>query len=90
MLDCRYYDLCYLTDDSCNGEPECPKREHCQFYSPMPEVKTLLELVRMFERDAFIGVQFPLNESTANETLYTRKNVMSHIRCIREALGEVG
>lgn len=49
----------------------------------------LLELVRMFERDAFIWVQFPLDESTANETLYTRNNVMSHIRRIREALGEV-
>lgn len=44
MLDCRYYDLCCFTDDSCNGEQECPKREHCQFYKPMPDVKTLLEL----------------------------------------------
>ena len=41
MLDCRYYDLCCFTDDSCNGEPECPKRDHCQFYSPMPDVKAL-------------------------------------------------
>lgn len=44
MLDCRYYDLCCFTDDSCNGEQECPKRERCQFYSPMPGVKALLEL----------------------------------------------
>lgn len=44
MLDCRYYDLCCFTDDSCNGEPECPKRGHCQFYSPMPDVKALLAL----------------------------------------------
>ena len=44
MLDCRYYDLCCFTDDSCNGEQECPKREHCQFYRPMPDVKALLEL----------------------------------------------
>lgn len=41
MLDCRYYDLCTFTDDSCNGEPECPKRGCCQFYSPMPDVKAL-------------------------------------------------
>ena len=41
MLDCRYYDLCCFTDDSCNGEPECPKRDHCQFYSPMPDVGAL-------------------------------------------------
>lgn len=44
MLDCRYYDLCCFTDDSCNGEPECPKRDHCQFYSPMPDVKALAGL----------------------------------------------
>ena len=44
MLDCRYYDLCCFTDDSCNGEPECPKRGHCQFYSPMPDVKALAGL----------------------------------------------
>lgn len=44
MLDCRYYDLCCFTDDSCNGEQECPKRGHCQFYSPMPDVGALLAL----------------------------------------------
>lgn len=44
MLDCRYYDLCCFTDDSRNGEPECPKRDHCQFYSPMPDVKALAGL----------------------------------------------
>lgn len=44
MLDCRYYDLCCFTDDSCNGEPECPKRGHCQFYSPMPDAKALAGL----------------------------------------------
>lgn len=49
MLDCRYYDLCCFTDDSCNGEPECPKRGHCQFYSPMPDVKALLELADEME-----------------------------------------
>ena len=41
MLDCRYYDLCCFTDDSCNGEQECPKRGRCQFYSPMPDVGAL-------------------------------------------------
>lgn len=41
MLDCRYYDMCFATDDSCNGEQECPKRDHCQLYSPMPDVKAL-------------------------------------------------
>lgn len=49
MLDCRYYDLCCFTDDSCNGEPECPKRGYCQFYSPMPDVKALLELADEME-----------------------------------------
>lgn len=41
MRDCRYYDLCCFTEDSCNGEPECPKRDRCLFYSPMPDVKAL-------------------------------------------------
>lgn len=50
MLDCRYYDLCCFTDDSCNGEPECPKRNHCQFYSPMPNIKALTGL--SYELDA--------------------------------------
>lgn len=44
MLDCRYYDLCSFMDDSCNGYPECPKRERCQFYSPMPDVRALMTL----------------------------------------------
>lgn len=35
MLDCRYHGMC------CFNEPECPKRKHCLFYSPMPNVKSL-------------------------------------------------
>lgn len=53
MLDCRYYDLCCFIDDSCNGEPECPKRDHCQFYSPMPDVKALKGLAD--EMDVYTG-----------------------------------
>lgn len=52
MLDCRYYDLCCFTDDSCNGEPECPKRYHCQFYSPMSDMKALAELADEMDRSA--------------------------------------
>lgn len=47
MLECRYYDLCCFTDDSCNGEQECPKRERCQFYSPMPDVEALAALAKV-------------------------------------------
>ena len=59
MAECRYYDLCCFTDDSCNGEPECPKRDHCQFYSSMPDVKALLALAEELEEDACWEVQTP-------------------------------
>lgn len=55
MLDCRYYDLCCFTDDSCNGEPECPKRDHCQFYSPMPDVGELAKLADKLESEGLEG-----------------------------------
>lgn len=44
MKDCRYYDMCFRCGDECNGEPECPHRRTCQFYSPMPDREALLEL----------------------------------------------
>ena len=48
----KHYGACSFTDDSCNGEPECPKRKHCQFYSYMPDVKSLLALAdEMDERE---------------------------------------
>ncbi len=75
MLDCRYYDLCCFTDDSCNGEPECPKRTHCQFYSPMPDVKALAGLADELEREGLEGwASGPVN-------------VGGYARRIREALG---
>lgn len=78
MLDCRYYDLCCFTDDSCNGEPECPKRDHCQFYSPMPDVKALAGLADEMDDlvEAWCG-KYPTNR------------VAAYARCIREALGVV-
>ena len=75
MLDCRYYDLCCFTDDSCNGEPECPKRDHCQFYSPMPDVKALTGLADELEGEGLDGwASGPVN-------------VGEYARRIREALG---
>ena len=77
MLDCRYYDLCCFTDDSCNGEPECPKRDHCQFYSPMPDVKALTGLADELEGEGLDGwASGPVN-------------VGEYAERIREACGEV-
>lgn len=84
MFDCRYYDLCCFTDDSCNGEPECPKRGHCQFYSPMPDVKALLELAD--EMDA------KSNDGTVNpdpmKPIASSLDLFGYVRRIREACGE--
>lgn len=82
MLDCRYYDLCCFTDDSCNGEPECPKRDHCQFYSPMPDVKALTGLAD--EIDSMERVVFH------NEVRVSDDVLVSITRRIREACGEAG
>lgn len=83
MLDCRYYDLCCFTDDSCNGEQECPKRNHCQFYSPMPDVKALVELADKIDRKS--------NDGTVNpdpmRPLATSLDLFGYARRIREALG---
>lgn len=76
MLDCRYYDLCCFTDDSCNGEPECPKRDHCQFYSPMPDVKALAGLADEMDERAPYGWY-------SGE----RDALRDYARRIREALG---
>ena len=81
MLDCRYYDLCCFTDDSCNGEPECPKRDHCQFYSPMPDVKALTGLAD--DIDSMERVVFHNDVRVSDEVL------VSVTRRIREACGEV-
>lgn len=84
MLDCRYYDLCCFTDDSCNGEPECPKRDHCQFYSPMPDVKALLALADELQFEQPMG-------RTDYETVGKLMDAMDEAaRSIREALGVVG
>ena len=81
MLDCRYYDLCCFTDDSCNGEPECPKRDHCQFYSPMPDVKALTGLAD--DIDSMERVVFH------NEVRVSDEVLVSITSRIREACGEV-
>lgn len=78
MFDCRYYDLCCFTDDSCNGEPECPKRGHCQFYSPMPDVDALLALADEIEDARHDGKPY------GDYELYRWQ------RRIREACGEAG
>lgn len=81
MLDCRYYDLCCFTDDSCNGEPECPKRDHCQFYSPMPDVRALTGLAD--DIDSVERVVFH------NEVRVSDEVLVSITRRIRAACGEV-
>ena len=81
MLDCRYYDLCCFTDDSCNGEPECPKRYHCQFYSPMPDVRALTGLaeeMQGYADGAASGDGFPYVNAGS---------LWSYADRIREALG---
>ena len=86
MLDCRYYDLCCFTDDSCNGEPECPKRDHCQFYSPMPDVKALTGLADKVIADT--------EEDVRSEDLVPAWQAGEALRDvaskIREACGEEG
>ena len=76
MLDCRYYDLCCFTDDSCNGEPECPKRDHCQFYNPMPDVKALTRLADEIE------------DNDVSYCVSTQYVLGSYADRIREACGE--
>ena len=81
MLDCRYYDLCCLTDDSCNGEPECPNRDHCQFYSPMPDVRALTGLA-----DEMQG--YADGAASVDGFPYVNAGFLwSYARRIREALG---
>ncbi len=46
----------------------------------------LLEMLRMFEADASLG-PYQSEEDAAHETLYTRANVIDHIRRMRDALG---
>ena len=79
MLDCRYYDLCCFTDDSCNGEQECPKREHCQFYRPMPDVEALAALAKVLHK---MGEQYDVHERY--ELGMTFKAIAERIR---EAVG---
>lgn len=83
MLDCRYYDLCCFTDDSCNGEPECPKRDHCQFYSPMPDVKALAGLADEIDRKSNDGMVNP----DPVRPLATSLDLFGYARRIREACG---
>jgi len=97
MLDCRYYDLCCFTDDSCNGEPECPKRDHCLFYSPMPDVKALLALADELSLSAETGMcvvhssclRCPGDDDPDDMLGCYREIANTVARRIREALGVV-
>lgn len=77
MLDCRYYDMCSITDDSCNGKLKCPKRNSCLFYSVMPDINALLELAGEMQDDAAIC---PHKDYREHIKVYATR--------IREALGE--
>lgn len=93
MLECRYNGNCCVMYHRPFDSDELPCDGYdvdiCSLYKPMPDVEALKELVRMFESDAALVYPYQLDESTANETLYTRANVLSHIYRMREALGEV-
>lgn len=90
MLECRYYDLCCFTDDSCNGEPECPKRGHCQFYSPMPDVKALKGLADKFEKGAKAAREHKWNNERSGVMGRALADAYeANARRIREALGGV-
>ena len=82
MLDCRYYDLCCFTDDSCNGEQECPKRDYCQFYSPMPDRDARLALADEMEGDARYWLNLPCDQLGS-------RDVIGYADRIREACGVV-
>lgn len=56
--------------------------------NPQVDRDALLELLRMFESDASLS-PYESEEDAANETLYTRANVRSHINRMRKALGVV-
>lgn len=81
MLDCRYYDMCFATDDSCNGEQECPKRDHCQLYSPMPDVKALKGLADEMQGNADAADNFGVGYINAGY-------LWAYAARICEALGE--
>ena len=76
MRDCRYYDMCFRTDDSCNGYQECPKREFCGFYSPMPDIGALSALANELEN----AIYFECDERA-------EKYLMPFVDRIREAVG---
>lgn len=62
MLECRYYGNCYFMEcdvpDKCDGNGNCESYRHgheiktaCQFYSPMPDVESLLALADEMEQE---------------------------------------
>lgn len=48
MAECRYYDLCCFTDDSCNWQPECPKSDNCHVLDGS-DIRVLTELADEME-----------------------------------------
>ena len=80
MKDCRYYDMCFRCGDECDGEPECPHRRTCPFYSPMPDRDSLLALADEIEDYADGG-------GARFGRVIDRGRAKGYSRRIREALG---
>lgn len=89
MLECRYYGNCYFMEcdvpDKCDGNGNCESYRHgheiktmCQFYSPMPDVESLLELAD------------EMDSASEDGLLVRDSDLMAWTRRIREALGVEG
>lgn len=95
MLDCRYYDMCFRCGDECNGEPECPHRRTCQFYSPMPDREKLLALADEIWKNADLSSELHsemLKEKRLDMALTFHEyayELREYAERIREALGVV-
>ena len=93
MLECRYYANCYFMEcdvpDKCDGNGNCESYRHgheiktaCQFYSPMPDVESLLALAKVLHS---MGEQYD-----AHERYELGLTFRAIAKRIREALGVEG
>ena len=84
MKDCRYY-------DECNGEPECPHRRTCPFYSPMPDRDALLALADEFDAqgDHIASAIDAMEGNFDQDDIDAMVEQRRYARRIREALGVV-
>lgn len=81
------YERDYLKDlESCLLDGKSMFTVLADLIEPSCDRDALLELLRMFEADASLA-PFQSEEDAAHETLYTRANVIDHIRRMRKALG---